>query len=47
MTELEFKYEGSDVTETADFDVDKLFYFELKRYIEEHGFDNVVDLYYT
>ncbi|KAJ8436460.1 hypothetical protein Cgig2_018593 [Carnegiea gigantea] len=41
-----FKYEGGDVMDIYNFDVDKLSYFELKGCIKELSFDNVVDLYY-
>ncbi|KAJ8440262.1 hypothetical protein Cgig2_001597 [Carnegiea gigantea] len=47
MTEHEFKYEGGDVMDKSNSDVDKLSFFELKGYVEVLGFDNVVDLYYA
>jgi len=47
VIEPEFKYKGGDVMDISNFDVDKLSFFELKRYIEELGFDKVVDFYYA
>ena len=47
MIELEFKYEGGGVLDISNFDVDKLSFFELKEYVKELGFDNMVGLYYA
>jgi len=47
VIETEFKYEKGDVKDIFNFDVDNVSYFELKGYIQELEFDNVVDLYYA